>query len=64
MICGIVILHIYIKIYIRKRCKKGETKTKFCFYTYTYIVGPERLATIKMVDDQQNIDSVWFPLIG
>ena len=28
------------------------------------IVGPERLATIKMVDDQQNVDLVCLPLIG
>ena len=27
------------------------------------IVGPERLATIKMVDDQQNVDPVCFPLM-
>ena len=27
------------------------------------IVGPERLATIKMVDDQQNVDPVCFLLI-
>ena len=28
------------------------------------IVGPERLATIKMVEDQQNVDLVCLPLIG
>ena len=28
------------------------------------IVGPERLATIKMVDDQQNVDLVCLALIG
>ena len=28
------------------------------------VVGPKRLATSQMVDDQQNVDPVCFPLIG
>ena len=28
------------------------------------VVGPKRLATSQMVDDQQNVDPVLFPLMG
>ena len=45
------------------------------FFMYAYIalrwhwlvltiVGPERLATIEMEDDQQNVDGFCFPLMG
>ena len=42
----------------------------FSFATATFarlvltVVGPKRLATSQMVDDQQNVDLVLFPLMG
>ena len=44
-----------------KKKKKNPSALRSLLLT---IVGPERLATIKMVEDQQNVDLVCLPLIG
>ena len=53
----------YLNISRQNRVEFNCFAIKQCCLVLT-VVGPKRLATSQMVDDQQNVDPILFPLIG